>query len=96
MIQDQTSKLRRVYVRAPRAGDLAAWASHGWRAAPDAGRAAEEHAALREELARAGADVIDAATPVTGDPDAIYTYDPVLPTDAGAIVLRPGKPGRRR
>ena len=30
-----------------------------------------------------------------GDPDAIYAYDPVLLTDAGAILLRPGKEGRR-
>ena len=30
-----------------------------------------------------------------GDPDHIYAYDPVLMTDDGAILLRPGKEGRR-
>ena len=30
-----------------------------------------------------------------GDPDAIYAYDPVLVTEAGAVLLRPGKEGRR-
>ncbi len=34
-------------------------------------------------------------TVVAGDPDAIYAYDPVLMTDKGAILLRPGKVGRR-
>jgi N-dimethylarginine dimethylaminohydrolase len=32
---------------------------------------------------------------VPGDPDSIYAYDPVLMTDAGAVLLRPGKEGRR-
>jgi N-dimethylarginine dimethylaminohydrolase len=95
VIQDQTSTLRRVYVRAPRAEDLGAWAEYGWRAAPDPARAADEHRALRAELERAGADVVLGAAAVPGDPDAIYAYDPVLLTDAGAILLRPGKPGRR-
>ena len=94
-IQDQTSILRRVYVRAPHARDLAAWSDYGWRAEPDPSRAAEEHAAFCEELAQGGADVVVGATDVPGDPDSIYAYDPVLMTDAGAILLRPGKPGRR-
>src|ERR1044072_7428857 len=29
-------------------------------------------------------------------PDAIYAYDPALVTDAGALLLMPGKEGRRR
>ena len=29
-----------------------------------------------------------------GNPDAIYTYDPVLVGDEGAALLRPGKEGR--
>jgi dimethylargininase len=94
-IQDATSSLRRVYVRAPRAEDLDTWPAYGWRSAPDPARAHDEHAAFREELRRDGAEVVEAATPVPGDPDAIYTFDPLLPTDDGVIVLRPGKPGRR-
>ena len=94
-IQNQTAQLRRVYVRPPIAGDLAAWADYGWRSAPDPGRAADEHAAFRAALGETGADVLTGETPVPGDPDAIYAYDPLLLTDDGAILLRPGKPGRR-
>ncbi len=94
-IQDQTSPLRRVYVRAPVPADLHAWAAYGWRSAPDASRAVAEHEAFRAELERAGATVETGASGVEGDPDAIYAYDPTLMTDAGAILLRPGKEGRR-
>ncbi len=93
--QDQVAPLRRVYVRPPRAEDLERWREYGWRAAPDPVRAEEEHRALRAELERAGAEVILGRTPVEGDPDAIYAYDPVLPTDRGLVLLRAGKPGRR-
>jgi dimethylargininase len=94
-IQDQTSPLRRVYVRAPRAEDLTSWEAYGWHAAPQATAAFEEHEALRAQLADAGAEVVEGRTAVPGDPDAIYAYDPVLMTERGAILLRPGKEGRR-
>jgi N-dimethylarginine dimethylaminohydrolase len=54
-----------------------------------------EHEAFRALLADAGADVVVAATPHALDPDAIYVYDPALVTDDGAVMLRPGKEGRR-
>jgi N-dimethylarginine dimethylaminohydrolase len=95
-IQDATAPLRRVYVRPPEAADLHAWKSFGWRSQPDPARAADEHAAFRAEIERTGADVVSGTSPVAGDPDAIYTYDPVLITHDGAILLRPGKQSRRR
>jgi dimethylargininase len=94
-IQDQTSPLQRVYVRAPVAADLGAWEAYGWRSEPDPARAVEEHAAFRAELERTGATVEIGAARVPNDPDAIYAYDPALMTDAGAVLLRPGKEGRR-
>jgi dimethylargininase len=94
-IQNQTSQIRRVLVRTPVQADLQHWAAYGWHSKPDAGMMEQEHAAFRALLADAGAEVIQAITPVPGDPDALYAYDPTLPTDAGAILLRPGKPGRR-
>jgi dimethylargininase len=94
-IQNATGPLRRVYVRPPDADSMRAWSDFGWRAAPDVARAGEEHAAFRESLAACGAEVVVGGTPVPGDPDAIYAYDPTLPTDRGLILLRPGKPGRR-
>jgi N-dimethylarginine dimethylaminohydrolase len=94
-VQDPTASLRRVYVRAPVANDLAAWREYGWRSEPDGGRAAQEHAAFRAQLEAAGAEVVSGTAPTSGDPDAIYVYDPSLITDAGAVLLRPGKAGRR-
>lgn len=85
--------LRRVLVRPPHPDDAGRWREYGWRAAPDRGRAAAEHEALRELLAAAGAEVV-VATGEPGNPDAIYTYDPLLVGAEGAVLLRPGKPER--
>jgi dimethylargininase len=90
-----TAPLRRVLVRAPRAGGLRCWREYGWRAEPDAARIAREHEALCALLADAGAEVVLAEAPLEDDPDAIYTYDPALIGPRGAILLRPGKQGRR-
>ena len=94
-IQDQTSALRRVYVRAPDPRDGLAWERYGWHAQPEPEAAGAEHAALRAILEEAGAEVVTGASRTDGDPDAIYAYDPVLMTDDGAVYLRPGKEGRR-
>jgi dimethylargininase len=94
-IQDQTSPLTRVYVRPPHPQDAIAWDRYGWHAQPDPAAAAAEHEAFRGILQEAGAEVVTGASRTAGDPDAIYAYDPVLMTDAGAIHLRPGKVGRR-
>jgi len=93
--QSMTGKLERVLVRRPLAEDVGAWRAYGWRGAPDPGRAVEEHEALCELLEDAGADVVVTETD-PGNPDAIYAYDPTLVGDAGAVLLRPGKEGRRR
>ena len=90
-----TAPLRRVLVRAPRPEDAAVWRAYGWRFEPDPGAMAEEHEAFRALLGADGAEVILGETPQEPDPDAIYTYDPAIVTDAGAILLRPGKEGRR-
>ena len=95
MIQDQTSRLTRVLVRQPDPDDLVHWAGYGWRSEPDAREASTEHETFRRLLADAGAEVIVGKADVQDDPDAIYAYDPTLLTDEGAILLRPGKEGRR-
>ena len=89
-----TGTLRRVLLRPPRADELSSCRTLGWRGEPDAVAIAEEHAALCELLAGAGAEVVLANTAVPGDADAIYVYDPVLIADAGAVLLRLGKEQR--
>src|SRR5919199_5363257 len=93
--QSQSATLRRVLVRAPRAEDCARWREFGWRAEPDAAALAAEHEAFAAELAGFGAEVVYAEEPLPGALDAIYAYDPALVSDAGAILLRPGKELRR-
>jgi N-dimethylarginine dimethylaminohydrolase len=93
--QDNVGALKRVLVRAPQPDDHLHWRAYGWRDRPDPTRAAAEHEAFGGELELAGAEVVVGSTPVPGDPDAIYVHDPVLTTDRGAILLRPGKAGRR-
>jgi dimethylargininase len=89
-------RLRRVLLRPPRVDELDQWRAYGWRSEPDPRRIAEEHAGLCALLAEAGAEVVLGDESVPGDPDAIYAYDPVLVAAGGAILLRPGKPGRQR
>ena len=89
-----TGRIERVLVRPPRAGDIPSWRRLGWRGEPDAAGLVAEHDALCAILENAGAEVIRAE----GKPeslDAIYTYDPLLMTVTGALLLRPGKPERR-
>ena len=93
--QTLVASLRRVLVRAPDPGDLARWREFGWLAEPDPAIAAEQHGALCEVLRDAGADVVYAEGDVAGDPDAVYVFDPVIVSDRGALLLRPGKEGRR-
>ena len=92
---DMTGALRRVVVRAPSPESVAAWQAFGWHAEPDAALIADEHAAFRAILEEAGAEVVLAQTPVPLCPDSIYVFDPAIMTPQGAILLRPGKDGRR-
>ncbi|MEP7225150.1 MAG: arginine deiminase, partial [Actinomycetota bacterium] len=89
-----TGTLKRVLVRPPLPEDVPRWREYGWRAAPDHPAAAAEHEALRELLVEAGAEVV-VSRHDPGNPDAVYVYDPVLVGADGAVLLRPGKEGRR-
>jgi dimethylargininase len=87
-------ELRRVLVRRPLPEDVAAWEAYGWRAEPDVAAAQAEHEALCALLEQAGAEVV-VSEHDRGNPDAIYTYDPTLVGRDGAVLLLPGKEGRR-
>lgn len=94
--QSMTAPLQEVLVKRPgpafgRAFDDPA---AGFRHPVDLAVAQREHNAFVEVLASLGptVHVLDAET---GSPDLVYTFDPLLVTDHGAIPLRSGKPGRR-
>jgi N-dimethylarginine dimethylaminohydrolase len=93
--QTLVAPLRRVLVRTPDPPALARWREFGWLAEPNPVLAAEQHEALCELLRGAGAEVLFARSDVAGDPDAVYVFDPVIVSDDGALLLRPGKEGRR-
>jgi N-dimethylarginine dimethylaminohydrolase len=67
--------------------------AHGFLHAVDLAVAQREHDAFVEILAGLGprVHVLDAET---DSPDLVYTFDPLLVSERGAIPLRPGKPNR--
>jgi N-dimethylarginine dimethylaminohydrolase len=89
-----TGALKRVLVRPPLPEDAEHWREYGWRAEPDQAAAAAEHEVFRAILEEAGAEVVISLHD-RGNPDAVYVYDPVLVGAEGAVLLRPGKEGRR-
>ena len=93
--QTMTQTLRRVLLRDPHATDFTRWAEYGWRAEPDVRRLADEHERLCGTLAGAGAEVVLGDAPLPENPDAVYVFDPALVSDRGAVLLVPGKEGRR-
>jgi len=94
--QSMTAPLREVLVKRPgpsfgRAFDDPA---HGFLHACNLPVAQREHDRFVELLASLGPTVheLDAET---DSPDLVYTFDPLLVSDRGAIPLWPGKPNRR-
>ncbi len=95
--QSMTADLRDVLVSRPgpafgRAFDDPA---HGFLRPVDLERARREHDGLVETLDRLGVSV-HVLGDETDDPDLVYTFDPLLVGERGAIPLRPGKPNRER
>jgi dimethylargininase len=83
-----TAPLRSVMVRRPGSGG--SWEAFGYVHPIDQALAEREHAAFCEILAANGAEVITAG-PDDGLLDAIFSYDPSIVSDAGAVILRMGK-----
>lgn len=84
--------LRRVIVRRPtRCATSLDWRSFGYVHPVDQARADAEHEAFRAMIAAHGVEVIEAGPDETGKLDAIFSFDPSIITDGGAVLLRPGK-----
>jgi N-dimethylarginine dimethylaminohydrolase len=94
--QSMVEPLRRVLVRRPDAAFGAADPGR-WHYAsrPDLEVALAEHDALTALLRGAGCEVLFHEAPLPDHADAIFTHDPAIVTDAGAVVLRMGKAERR-
>ena len=93
--QSMTANLREALVARPGAAFGRAFEdpAHGFLRPVDLARARREHDTLVEKLDGLGVtvDVLDVET---DDPDLVYTFDPLLISNRGAIALRPGKPNR--
>ncbi|HEY7355346.1 MAG TPA: arginine deiminase family protein [Ktedonobacterales bacterium] len=94
--QSMIAPLRRVLVKRPEQAfaveDPAAWHYTG---RPDVTLARQEHDALVALLRQGGCEVVYHEEPQPAHADAIFTFDPALITDQGAIMLSMGKAQRR-
>ncbi|HXZ05837.1 MAG TPA: arginine deiminase family protein, partial [Ktedonobacteraceae bacterium] len=94
--QSMIAPLRTVLVKRPEqsfaVSDPVVW---HYTARPDVAIAQQEHDALVALLQQGGADVVYHSEPQPNHADAIFTFDPALVTDHGAIILRMGKSLRR-
>lgn len=87
-----TWPLKRVLVYPPVApADDFSWQRAGYRRPVNHRQAVEEHDALRRMLAAAGAEVVTGEIDDPGLQDAIFPFDPVFMTNAGAVLCRMGK-----
>ncbi|OGO54221.1 MAG: hypothetical protein A2Z32_05230 [Chloroflexi bacterium RBG_16_69_14] len=93
--QSMSAPLRDVLVKRPGPAFGKAFddPAHGFLHPVDLEVARREHDAFVETLAALGprVHVLDVELDT---PDLVYTFDPLLVTDRGAIPLRPGKPNR--
>src|SRR3990172_3647448 len=99
--QSMVKPLRRVIVKRPEDAFRSKnsiseqWMALGYTAPPDLQRAISEHEQFVALLKQAGAEVLCLPADDRTGLDSIYTHDPGLITEAGAIVFQTGKVARR-
>ena len=99
--QSMVAPLRRVIVKRPAEAYVsperiaAEWRPLAFTGPPDLARAEREHAAFVAVLQKAGAEVLYLPVGEACTIDSIYTHDPGLVTEAGAVVFNMGKNNRR-
>ncbi len=87
--------LERVLVYPPAApADDVSWQEFGYLREIRHLQAVEEHDAFRRILREAGVDVLTGEIDDPALQDAIFPFDPVFTTNAGAVLTRMGKPLR--
>jgi N-dimethylarginine dimethylaminohydrolase len=94
--QSMAAPLRRVLMRSA-AGAMRGADPARWHYGPsfDASRAASQHAAFAGLVAASGAAIHWLDDADDGLADSVFTHDPSLVTDAGAVILSMGKALRR-
>jgi N-dimethylarginine dimethylaminohydrolase len=94
--QSMVTPLKSVLVKRPdehiAVKDFTKWHYQG---SPDLEEARCEHDAFVEILKEAGAEVLFHPEAQPGHADSIFTYDPAIVTEDGAVILRMGKLLRR-
>lgn len=94
--QSMVTPLKSVLVKRPdehfAVKDYTKWHYQG---SPDLEEARLEHDAFVEILKKAGAEVLFHPEAQPGHVDSIFTYDPAIVTEDGAVILRMGKLLRR-
>lgn len=95
--QAMATPLLRVLMRRPGESLRSANAKE-WHYGPtfDAEKAIVQHARFAELVAESGAEILWLEDNGDGLADSMFTHDPSLMTDAGAVILRMGKPLRAR
>jgi N-dimethylarginine dimethylaminohydrolase len=94
--QSMVDELKRVLVRRPDEAFGNADPDHWhYTARPDLAGARAEHDAFVATLRDSGCEVLFHKTHLPDHADAIFTHDPVIVTDEGAIILGMGKAQRR-
>lgn len=90
--QSMAAPLKRVLMRSA-AGAMRRADAKEWHYGPgfEPGRAAAQHRALAELVAAGGADIEWLPDEDDGLSDSVFTHDPSLMTDHGAIILSMGK-----
>ncbi|MDG4894354.1 MULTISPECIES: dimethylarginine dimethylaminohydrolase family protein [unclassified Mesorhizobium] len=95
--QSMAAPLRRVLMRsavnAMRDADRAAW---HYGPGFDPAKAASQHAVLADLVAASGAEIEWIEDKADGLADSVFTHDPSLMTDRGALILSMGKPLRAK
>ena len=95
--QTMVAPLKRVIVRRPAVvASGEEWRALGYLHPVDQVKSEEQHAAFRGIIASQGIEVIEAGPDIPGELDAVFAFDPSIMTNAGAVLLRPGKVLRRR
>ncbi len=94
--QSMIAPLRRVLVRRPsEAFALADPLKWHYTSKPNLEIAQQEHDGLVSSLRQTGAEIIYHDETLPDHADSIFTFDPALVTDAGAVILSMGKELRR-